>query len=771
MIAIAMCSCPYFSSPLLLAILLMIGGVELNPGPAFNILAIIVMMIASPGVACCGQQPTVATMTGMHRRGPVSTSATSADAAFTDDMEFGSDGLDPWERPDPGSPQNSQGKEATMNRNDPQASQNQCEDGNLLLGDMFQEMMGQVWATHSPPNVTSFCHRQAPAAKSEAPRMFNTPYADLGLPFNQFLKKEETDISSLMSNSFFELFGTFGQPFEDEEFPGLALGARQGGLATAEQQHRWLLMGRALQEKANESVLMPSSALSDFLSWSCDLVEQHMLIDGFAGYHNPQQDMPEDSQTRLDYDGMIDDIDEGAACDNDDIVDEESSPNVQDLATVAVLDFCAHADEEAPCMEQEHAYARLAMPFDKLQKRHGPDIGYLMINSFAAFFDISPIDVPVERLGFYANQARQRPNTLVTSEHQHRWLLIGRALQAWRTTAKRPSKLRDNTALWGMLARLCDPLEETLEHLFAGGAGTRLPSTDNENFRPPQQHRYGLQQSADSEMIAGSEGDSPEGAEHDVGDNGRHSTANNARASSQSGECDEANDDDENQEAEDDNEAFGPEDIGDVFDCLNMDDEEDILSQAESEDLDARHGPNVEVPDSSFSPERSAGLLIVIVEFAAHFSEAEQGASVAPKAPFQAPNTKKAYHPKQRRFLEWAEGKYKENTVTSERAFAYLSLFTRQGAKWHKVEAHLKALRDLQQDQKVAGFGQQQSIRDYADIRLMMANLLAGMARMKRESRADRGAFSINDGYTQKEKIMMADQLMQRNGKAPTMHL
>ena len=96
------------------------------------------------------------------------------------------------------------------------------------------------------------------------------------------------------------------------------------------------------------------------------------------------------------------------------------------------------------------------------------DIGYLMVNSFAAFFGISPIDVPVERLGFYANQARQRPNTLVTSEHQHRWLLLGRALQAWRTTAKRPSKLRDNTALWGMLARLCDPLEETLEHLFAG---------------------------------------------------------------------------------------------------------------------------------------------------------------------------------------------------------------------------------------------------------------------------------------------------------------
>lgn len=87
----------------------------------------------------------------------------AADAAFTDDMEFGSDGLDPWERPDPGSPQNSQvadvfslckmtlssfavaqteashpahtlswdvqGKEATMHGNDPQASNNQSEDG------------------------------------------------------------------------------------------------------------------------------------------------------------------------------------------------------------------------------------------------------------------------------------------------------------------------------------------------------------------------------------------------------------------------------------------------------------------------------------------------------------------------------------------------------------------------------------------------------------------------------------------------------------------
>ncbi len=48
MVAIAMYSCPYCLSPSLLAILLMIGGVELNPGPDLNILAIIAMMIASP---------------------------------------------------------------------------------------------------------------------------------------------------------------------------------------------------------------------------------------------------------------------------------------------------------------------------------------------------------------------------------------------------------------------------------------------------------------------------------------------------------------------------------------------------------------------------------------------------------------------------------------------------------------------------------------------------------------------------------------------------
>ena len=56
-----------------------------------------------------------------------------------------------------------------------------------------------------------------------------------------------------------------------------------------------------------------------------------------------------------------------------------------------------------------------------------------------------------------------------------------------------------------------------------------------------------------------------------------------------------------------------------------------------------------------------------------------------------------------------------------------------KGAKWHKVESHLKALRGLQQTQKVSGSGQFQSIRDDADIRLLVSNLQAGMLEMKRE--------------------------------------
>ena len=51
----------------------------------------------------------------------------------------------------------------------------------------------------------------------------------------------------------------------------------------------------------------------------------------------------------------------------------------------------------------------------------------------------------------------------------------------------------------------------------------------------------------DSGMVAGSEGDSPEGAQHDMGGDGSGDTMNSTGASSQSGECDEADDDEENQ--------------------------------------------------------------------------------------------------------------------------------------------------------------------------------------------------------------------------------
>lgn len=83
-----------------------------------------------------------------------------------------------------------------------------------------------------------------------------------------------------MINSFPDLFGAEHQT-EEEYLSGYANSVRLEGLVTAEQQHRWLLMGRALQQKANESVLMPSSALSDFLGWMCDPIER--VLDGVFG--------------------------------------------------------------------------------------------------------------------------------------------------------------------------------------------------------------------------------------------------------------------------------------------------------------------------------------------------------------------------------------------------------------------------------------------------------------------------------------------------------
>ena len=56
-----------------------------------------------------------------------------------------------------------------------------------------------------------------------------------------------------------------------------------------------------------------------------------------------------------------------------------------------------------------------------------------------------------------------------------------------------------------------------------------------------------------------------------------------------------------------------------------------------------------------------------------------------------------------------------------------------QGATWHKVEGHLKALRDMQRDQQIAGTGQAESIREYADTRLLMDTLQRGMAQQKKK--------------------------------------
>ena len=48
-------------------------------------------------------------------------------------------------------------------------------------------------------------------------------------------------------------------------------------------------------------------------------------------------------QTRLDYDGMIEDTDKGAACSDDDVVNEDSSPHGQvgrcDYLTPVILEL------------------------------------------------------------------------------------------------------------------------------------------------------------------------------------------------------------------------------------------------------------------------------------------------------------------------------------------------------------------------------------------------------------------------------------------------
>ena len=49
------------------------------------------------------------------------------------------------------------------------------------------------------------------------------------------------------------------------------------------------------------------------------------------------------------------------------------------------------------------------------------------------------------------------------------------------------------------------------------------------------------------------------------------------------------------------------------------------------------------------------------------------------------------------------------------------------------LEAQLKALRDLQADQRLQGYGQRASIREDPMIKQMVANFQAAQAQMKRE--------------------------------------
>lgn len=128
-------------------------------------------------------------------------------------------------------------------------------------------------------------------------------------------------------------------------------------------------------------------------------------------------------------------------------------------------------------------------------------------------------------------------------------------------------------------------------------------------------------------------------------------------------------------------------------------------------------GPEIKIPANLFSPERTKNKEDLLHN----------------KRKNRPRNTKKAYHPKQKRFMKFAQQKYHSPVVTSDSAFAFLSRLIREGASWSTWESYLKAVEDLRKSQKVAGFGQQDNIRKDSDIALMRANLLAGMAKMKRE--------------------------------------
>ena len=85
-----------------------------------------------------------------------------------------------------------------------------------------------------------------------------------------------------------------------------------------------------------------------------------------------------------------------------------------------------------------------------------------MISSFEALFGASYEECCLDDLPKLAQAAREVPGTWVTSQCQHRWFLVAKALQSHNRSTK--SALNSDTQLWAMLARVTD----AVGHLFEG---------------------------------------------------------------------------------------------------------------------------------------------------------------------------------------------------------------------------------------------------------------------------------------------------------------
>ena len=90
------------------------------------------------------------------------------------------------------------------------------------------------------------------------------------------------------------------------------------------------------------------------------------------------------------------------------------------------------------------------------------EVGATMISSFEALFGVSYADCCVGDLPKLARSVREVPGTWVTSQCQHRWFLVAKALQTHNRSTK--SALNNDLELWAMLARVT----EAVGHLFGG---------------------------------------------------------------------------------------------------------------------------------------------------------------------------------------------------------------------------------------------------------------------------------------------------------------